>query len=322
MKRILTAFLLALCVLCLAPGISGAASPGVYYQYFASSPHPDFTGECLVVQWYQINHLSNYSDYFDIEAILFADGRILLQYGPGNPEEGLYSTVGIQTAAGNAVEYFCEYGYGGLPFNYQEKSYDAPDLTGMSLGPLPGSMAMLFTPADGMGLPDFQPSLPPVYTLSSAPYYMVDIHDSGDNINIYGDDTYAGSFDIGFDFPFFGSSYDEFYASTNCLLSFNGGSSDFSNSCLPTDDPDLDMIAVYWDDMYISDTPYVAGEEETAEDVYTKYKDYTKNKKDKKFLGIECFINAAAGGTNMLFPLLMAAACAAGGFLSRKRMSK
>ncbi len=322
MKRILTAFLLALCVLCLAPGISGAASqPGVYYQHFASSPHPDFDGECLVVQWYQIQHLGG-GAYFDVEAILFADGRILLQYGPGDPEQGTGTTVGVQTAAGDAVQYYCEYGYGGgIGPDYQEKTYDAPTgIFGMSSGPIPGNMALLFTPVEEEEA--FQPSITPwTYNITSAPYSMVDIHNTGHNINIYGDDTYDGAFDIGFDFPFYASSYDQFYASTNCLLSFNGGSSDFSNSCLPTGDPDLDMIAVFWDDMYVNNTPYVA-EEGTAEDAYTKYKDYTKNRKDKKFFGNDCFISAAAGGTNMLFPLLMAAVCAAGGFLSRKRMGK
>ena len=67
---------------------------GVYYRYFADCPHPDFDGECLVVMWNNANHYYNYGT-FDFEIILFPNGDILMQFGPGNPELGSGSTTGI-----------------------------------------------------------------------------------------------------------------------------------------------------------------------------------------------------------------------------------
>jgi len=86
---------------------------GIYYQHYDSCPHPDFSGrECMVIEWYNIMHLSG-SDYFSFEAILFENGDILMQYGPGNPEYGSSSTTGLQydTTAGDYLAYACnDYG--------------------------------------------------------------------------------------------------------------------------------------------------------------------------------------------------------------------
>ncbi len=64
------------------------------------SPHPDFSGPCLVVMWYGVQHYSGGGPQFSIEALLFENGNILMQYGPNNPEQGTGSTVGIQNVDG------------------------------------------------------------------------------------------------------------------------------------------------------------------------------------------------------------------------------
>jgi hypothetical protein len=282
-----------------------------------------------------INHYGNYSVYFDIEAILFEDGRILLQYGPGEPELGLGTTIGLQTTGGQAVEYYCEYDgstsdSGDVPFP-QEKSYETPlDFVGKISGPTTGNMALLFTPYFAPLGPDMESSAPPAYIITDSrytgdfSYYMVDIYDdSDDNVNMYGDDTYSGTFPIGFSFPFFSTSYSQFYVSTNGLISFNGGSNIYSNSCLPTNSPDLDMIAAFWDDLYVPGSLVITEDTKVEGDVLSQYQEYTKDKNDDlKILGIECFIMSAAGGSTMFFPLLMAAACAAIGFVGRKWMGR
>ncbi len=57
---------------------------------------------------------------------------------------------------------------------------------------------------------------------------------------------------IGFSFDFYGNSYSDVIVSTNGLLAFSASSaSAFSNSCLPdTADPD-DLVAVFWDDLFL-----------------------------------------------------------------------
>lgn len=82
---------------------------GIYYEHFDSCPHPDFTGrECMVIEWYLIRHLGS-GTLFSFEAILFENGDILMQYGPGNPEVGGGSTTGLEfdDVYGNYVAYAC-----------------------------------------------------------------------------------------------------------------------------------------------------------------------------------------------------------------------
>ncbi|HIC88740.1 MAG TPA: hypothetical protein EYP04_05000, partial [Anaerolineae bacterium] len=65
-----------------------------YYQVF--DPCPVGAGACLVVEWDDARHFGT-SDYFDFEAILYDNGDILMQFGPGNPELGEGSTTGIES---------------------------------------------------------------------------------------------------------------------------------------------------------------------------------------------------------------------------------
>jgi uncharacterized repeat protein (TIGR01451 family) len=71
-----------------------------------------------------------------------------------------------------------------------------------------------------------------------------------------GDDSFAGPFDIGFSFPFYGNNYDQFYVDSNGFLSFDPLSSSYlSNSCpLPDSFLPNNLVALMWDDLDPGDT--------------------------------------------------------------------
>ncbi len=94
--------------------VDGAPS-GIYYQYFADCPHPDFLHRsCMVISWHQVRHLGS-GVLFNFQAILFDNGDILMQFGPGNPEYGSGSTTGLEysTAIGYYLPYACN-SYGSI----------------------------------------------------------------------------------------------------------------------------------------------------------------------------------------------------------------
>jgi hypothetical protein len=49
----------------------------------------------------------------------------------------------------------------------------------------------------------------------------------------YYDDGAWGAFPIGFDFDFFGNTYSEFYVTSNGLVMFGGGSTQYTNHNIP-----------------------------------------------------------------------------------------
>ena len=70
-----------------------------------------------------------------------------------------------------------------------------------------------------------------------------------------GDDAYAGPFDIGFNFSFYGHTYTQFFVGSNGLITFGSGSTSYSNTTIPnTNNPDT-LIAWFWDDLDPGDNP-------------------------------------------------------------------
>jgi len=65
------------------------------------------------------------------------------------------------------------------------------------------------------------------------------------------DDKKWGSFPIGFDFDFFGNTYNEFWVSSNCLVMFESGSNAFSNVSIPNGSRPDNYIAPFWDDLVV-----------------------------------------------------------------------
>jgi len=70
----------------------------------------------------------------------------------------------------------------------------------------------------------------------------------------YEDDGYWGPEPIGFDFEFFGNTYSNFYFTSNGLLMFGDGSTQFSNDGIPDSGGANNYIAPFWDDIMIDDT--------------------------------------------------------------------
>jgi hypothetical protein len=78
---------------------------------------------------------------------------------------------------------------------------------------------------------------------------FIDISGTGTPVALE-DDSYAGPFAIGFDFPFYGNDQTAFYISSNGFLTFGSGSSDYGNDCpLPSTNSPHNLIAALWDDL-------------------------------------------------------------------------
>ncbi len=81
-------------------------------------------------------------------------------------------------------------------------------------------------------------------------YDWVDISDVGTEINFTGDDVMSSSVSIGFDFPFYESTYSSVQVCSNGFLSFDGsGASQWTNISIPTTDNPNNFIAPFYDDL-------------------------------------------------------------------------
>ena len=96
---------------------------------------------------------------------------------------------------------------------------------------------------------------PPVYIGSPqfevVPYDWVEINQIGTNTGVTGDDQTLGPFDIGFAFPWWGSSYaSQVWVCSNGWLSFaSGQGTAYTNAAIPTGGSPNDLVAPYWDDL-------------------------------------------------------------------------
>ena len=76
-----------------------------------------------------------------------------------------------------------------------------------------------------------------------------DITGNGTQIPMSNDDQNLGPFDIGFDFPYYGQTYSQFYVCSNGWASFTSTDAVYFNSELPNVDAPTDMLAPFWDDL-------------------------------------------------------------------------
>lgn len=67
------------------------------------------------------------------------------------------------------------------------------------------------------------------------------------NTGLSGDDVQKGPFPIGFEFKYYGQTFDQFYATTNGLLQFSGPTTAYSNTSLPASYNNT--LYVFWDDL-------------------------------------------------------------------------
>jgi len=92
-----------------------APGSGTFRQTFTQCPNTNGgIGPCTIFMWKDANHfpINDSSPLFSLEVILYDNGNILKQYGPGNPEEGSDSTTGIENEEDGgvtiALEYACD----------------------------------------------------------------------------------------------------------------------------------------------------------------------------------------------------------------------
>ena len=121
------------------------------------------------------------------------------------------------------------------------------------------------TPPNAKPLDFNQPIYPPVTLSQGGPdsfgyrwvdsdepggpvYSWVDISGVGTPLTLT-DDSYAGPFDLGFTFPFYGSNYTSLYISSNGFLTFLAGSGQYQNVNVPNLSEPNAMIAMLWDDL-------------------------------------------------------------------------
>jgi subtilisin family serine protease len=82
------------------------------------------------------------------------------------------------------------------------------------------------------------------------PYFdWVDITGVGTLITMSGDDENTGPYPIGFDFEFYGSTFDQFHVCTNGWISFTSTLTSYSNQPIPNTGAPENLIAPFWDDL-------------------------------------------------------------------------
>ncbi len=86
-------------------------------------------------------------------------------------------------------------------------------------------------------------------------FSWIDITTTGTEITGLGDDNFAGSFAIGFDFEFYGQVYQEFYVGSNGLIGFSPAIDldELNNTALPYPAQPNNLLAWCWKDLNILD---------------------------------------------------------------------
>jgi len=79
----------------------------LYTQSFSSCPNTEGgTGACMIVMWHLISHWGNNTYEWNLEAILYENGNIIMNHGAGDGEHGSGATVGIENIDGtNGLQY-------------------------------------------------------------------------------------------------------------------------------------------------------------------------------------------------------------------------
>lgn len=81
-------------------------------------------------------------------------------------------------------------------------------------------------------------------------YNWIDISGTGTPITGWSDDVTLGPFDIGFDFPFYGEEYAEFYLCSNGFLSFTYEGWEYWNQPIPIPEQPNNCIYWFWTDLF------------------------------------------------------------------------
>jgi subtilase family protein/fervidolysin-like protein/ASPM-SPD-2-Hydin domain-containing protein/HYDIN/CFA65/VesB family protein/BACON domain-containing protein len=84
------------------------------------------------------------------------------------------------------------------------------------------------------------------------PYNWIEISGTGTPVfAARSDDINQGPYPVGFNFPFYGTAFNQFRVGSNGFLSFTSSSTDLSNDPLPSTNAPENLIAVLWDDLLV-----------------------------------------------------------------------
>ncbi len=184
---------------------------------------------------------------------------------------------------------FLQWGEGSLSFNFNE--FDVKLAPGTSTtyvlrmendGTIPVDYAFSVDhdpnaeiPMDG-GADDFGYQWKDSDNPGGPGFDYIDITETGVEITGIQNDNYVGPFPIGFSFPFYDYYYNEFYISSNGLITFDGSFSNPTNSPIPIADGNNNFIAWCWDDLQKKSGGQVFYQE--FEDyIVIQFKDYAQN---------------------------------------------
>jgi hypothetical protein len=107
--------------------------------------------------------------------------------------------------------------------------------------------------------PEIAVSGPAQYLATVVPFNWVEINPArpgalqGVNTGLNSDDQNVGPFNVGFAFPFFsGQMYNSVRMCSNGWASFTSASTAYVNTAIPNPADPNNMLAIYWDDMYMA----------------------------------------------------------------------
>jgi subtilisin family serine protease len=150
-------------------------------------------------------------------------------------------------------------GLGDLNFTIPEAEYIT--VVNKSAQPKPGSLPIdlakdatdprLGTPVvNGAGGPDaYGYKWKDSDEVGGPAYNWIEISGIGTEIPFTGDDQNLGAFNIGFNFPFYGTDFSSFRACSNGWISFTNLSTTYTNYDLPSASAPENLIAPFWDDL-------------------------------------------------------------------------
>jgi hypothetical protein len=230
--------------------------------------YPTPTGDSEILVQYKVIHNTNagyysggYINHGEYATIGLEDhtGKVGLQYSFCNQYPTAAKTVSNESAIlfttrGSQILDPPIAGVSPLEFNFEvelgQTGADVLNITNTGESNLIYSMEKDYnTDRDGGG-PD---SYGYMWSDSNEPggpnYDWIDISGIGTEVNFSHNDVASGPFDIGFDFDFYGETYDDFIINPNGWIGFGDDWDDYHNYSIPRNDAPKPAIFGFWDDL-------------------------------------------------------------------------
>ncbi len=82
-------------------------------------------------------------------------------------------------------------------------------------------------------------------------YEWIEISETGTQVTGLMDDNFAGPFEMGFTFPYYGQEKNQFFINSNGCITFSDHLLPFANMEIPTNNEHKNFIAWFWDDLTV-----------------------------------------------------------------------